>query len=59
MTQEQISKLQDFGNNRSRELTPERCTKIKLVAAKLFAGVRTLFVKYMRAKYNAFFLDPM
>jgi hypothetical protein len=59
MTQEQVSKLQDFGNNRSRELNSERCTKIKLVAAKLFAGVRTLFVKYMRAKYNAFFLDPM
>jgi hypothetical protein len=45
--------------SRSRDLNDEKCTQIKMVAAKLFAGVRLLFVKYMRAKYNAFFLNPI
>lgn len=50
--------LQSF-TEKSRDLTDERCMKIKLVAAKLFAGVRLLFVKYIRAKYNVFFLNPI
>lgn len=49
----------DFNKERSRELTEERCKTIKIVAAKLFGGVRLLFVKYIRAKYNAFFLNPV
>jgi succinate dehydrogenase flavin-adding protein (antitoxin of CptAB toxin-antitoxin module) len=59
ITEEEVEKFQFFGNDRSRELTLERCQKIKTVAAKLFAGVRLLFVKYIRAKYNAFFLNPI
>jgi succinate dehydrogenase flavin-adding protein (antitoxin of CptAB toxin-antitoxin module) len=59
ITEEEVEKFQFFGNDRSRELTEERCQKIKTVAAKLFAGVRLLFVKYIRAKYNAFFLNPI
>jgi succinate dehydrogenase flavin-adding protein (antitoxin of CptAB toxin-antitoxin module) len=51
-------KMQFFSSDRSRELTEERCKKIKEVSARLFAGVRLLFVKYVRAKFNAFFLDP-
>lgn len=50
--------IQSF-TEKSRDLTDERCMKIKLVAAKLFAGVRLLFVKYIRAKYNVFFLNPI
>lgn len=59
ITKEQMDKFSLFGMDRSRELTEERCKKIKTVAAQLFAGVRLLFVKYIRAKYNAFFLSPM
>jgi len=59
MTMEQCDKNNFFANDRSRELTADRCKKIKLVAARLFAGVRWLFVKYIRAKYHAFFVHPL
>jgi len=29
------------------------------MSARLFAGIRFFFVKYVRSKLNAFFLDPM
>jgi hypothetical protein len=29
------------------------------MSARLFAGIRFFFVKYVRNKLNAFFLDPM
>lgn len=29
------------------------------MSGRLFAGVRYFFTKYIRAKMNAFFLDPM
>ncbi|KAL6041865.1 Dynamin domain containing protein [Balamuthia mandrillaris] len=29
------------------------------MSAKLFSGIRFFFVKYIRNKLNAFFLDPM
>ncbi|EFC50801.1 dynamin family GTPase [Naegleria gruberi] len=48
-----------FEQFKGRELTEEKCEKIKKVAAQLFAGVRAMFVKYIRAKFNAFFLDPI
>ena len=48
-----------FEQFKGRELTDEKCEKIKKVAAQLFAGVRSMFVKYIRAKFNAFFLDPI
>ncbi|KAL0490286.1 dynamin, partial [Acrasis kona] len=59
ITEESLDKLSLINQDRSRELTAERCQRIKTVAAKLFAGVRLLFVKYIRAKYNAFFLNPI
>ncbi|KAF0974485.1 hypothetical protein FDP41_006517 [Naegleria fowleri] len=48
-----------FDQLKGRELTEEKCEKIKRAAAQLFAGVRAMFVKYIRAKFNAFFLDPI
>lgn len=32
---------------------------IAISAAKMFAGIRYFFAKYVRNKMNAFFLDPM
>eukprot|EP01080_Neovahlkampfia_damariscottae_P008021 gene8021-12486_t len=58
LTSESGSKVETF-SSRSRDLDDEKCNQIKIVAAKLFAGVRLLFVKYIRAKYNAFFLSPI
>jgi hypothetical protein len=52
------SKFEAF-STRSRNLDDDKCKQIKIIAAKLFAGVRLLFVKYVRAKFNAFFLNPM
>eukprot|EP00761_Pharyngomonas_kirbyi_P008949 gb/GECH01008962.1/.p1 GENE.gb/GECH01008962.1/~~gb/GECH01008962.1/.p1 ORF type:complete len:869 (+),score=229.05 gb/GECH01008962.1/:1-2607(+) len=56
--EENSEKFQAFAI-RSRELDEEACNRIKLSAARLFAGVRLMFVKYIRAKYNAFFLSPI
>lgn len=33
--------------------------QVALIAAKIFAGIRFFFVKYVRNKLNAFFLNPM
>ncbi len=33
--------------------------QVSTMAARLFSGIRFLFVKYIRNKLNAFFLDPM
>jgi hypothetical protein len=52
------SKFEAF-STRSRNLDDDKCKQIKIIAAKLFAGVRLLFVKYVRAKFNSFFLNPM
>jgi len=30
-----------------------------MMSGKLFAGVRYFFTKFLRSKFNAFFLDPM
>ncbi|KAL6054695.1 putative Interferon-induced GTP-binding protein Mx2 [Balamuthia mandrillaris] len=44
---------------RSRALTEETFTHVCTMSAKLFSGIRFFFVKYIRNKLNAFFLDPM
>lgn len=33
--------------------------RVLMMAGKLFAGVRFFFIKHVRSKFNAFFLDPM
>ena len=33
--------------------------RVCALAARLFAGIRFFFVKYIKNKLNAFFLDPM
>ncbi|KAL9653082.1 hypothetical protein ABK040_006301 [Willaertia magna] len=50
-----------FGSDKfkGRELTEEKCEAIKRISAQLFAGVRMMLVKYIKAKFNAFFLEPM
>jgi len=44
---------------RAVSMDEEGYTKIALLAAKMFAGIRYFFAKYVRNKMNAFFLDPM
>jgi hypothetical protein len=43
----------------SRQIDNETYQSILQMAGKLFAGVRYFFTKLVRAKFNAFFLDPM
>eukprot|EP00027_Filamoeba_sp_ATCC50430_P017323 CAMPEP_0168573610 /NCGR_PEP_ID=MMETSP0413-20121227/18631_1 /TAXON_ID=136452 /ORGANISM="Filamoeba nolandi, Strain NC-AS-23-1" /LENGTH=604 /DNA_ID=CAMNT_0008606881 /DNA_START=1 /DNA_END=1816 /DNA_ORIENTATION=- len=47
------------GINRAASLDEEGYKQIALLAAKMFAGIRFFFAKYVRNKLNAFFLDPM
>lgn len=51
--------MASLGEDLRRELSEDRCRKIKTVAARLFGGVRLLFVKYIRAKFNSFFIHPI
>lgn len=44
---------------RSRQVNRETYNEVRDMAAKLFAGVRYFFTKYMRSKCNALFLAPM
>lgn len=37
--------FREIQSDRSREMSEERCRKVKLMAAKLFGGVRLMFVK--------------
>lgn len=53
--QESILKIDLF----SRELTEERCRELKMVAAKLFAGLRNSFVQNIQSRYRNFFLQPL
>jgi hypothetical protein len=50
----QISRQQ-----RSRIVDNDTYQKVLMMSGKLFAGVRYFFTKYVRAKCNAYFLDPM
>ena len=45
--------------SRSRVVDEETYQHVLMMAGKLFAGVRYFFTKYIRSKFNAFFLDPM
>jgi hypothetical protein len=45
--------------SRSRRIGEEAYNQVCTMSAKLFAGIRFFFVKYVRNKLNAFFLDPM
>lgn len=47
------------GINRTASLDDEGYKQIALLAARMFAGIRFFFAKYVRNKLNAFFLDPM
>ena len=47
------------GINRAASLDEDGYKHIALLAAKMFAGIRFFFAKYVRNKLNAFFLDPM
>lgn len=44
---------------RTRKIDQQSYFYICKMSAKLFAGIRFFFVKYIRNKLNAFFLDPM
>jgi len=48
-----------FEGNRSRKVDDEIYSRVCMMSAKLFAGIRFFFVKYIRNKLNSFFLDPM
>jgi len=45
--------------SRSRVVDAQTYNHVLTLAARLFAGVRYFFTKYIRSKFNAFFLDPM
>jgi GTPase SAR1 family protein len=45
--------------NRSRIVDQDTYQRVLMMAGKLFVGVRYFFTKYIRNKFNAFFLDPM
>ena len=45
--------------NRSRIVDQDTNQRVLMMAGKLFVGVRYFFTKYIRNKFNAFFLDPM
>ena len=44
---------------RSRRVGEAAYTQVCMMSGRLFAGIRFFFVKYVRNKLNAFFLDPM
>eukprot|EP01126_Amoeba_proteus_P010719 TRINITY_DN1421_c0_g1_i17.p1 TRINITY_DN1421_c0_g1~~TRINITY_DN1421_c0_g1_i17.p1 ORF type:complete len:379 (+),score=74.31 TRINITY_DN1421_c0_g1_i17:1585-2721(+) len=46
-------------SSRSRVVDQDIYQRVLMMAGRLFAGVRYFFTKYIRAKMNAFFLDPM
>jgi len=46
-------------SGRSRVVDQEIYQRVLTMAGRLFSGVRYFFTKYIRAKMNAFFLDPM
>jgi hypothetical protein len=46
-------------SGRSRIVDQEMFQRVLMMAGRLFAGVRYFYTKYIRAKMNAFFLDPM
>lgn len=45
--------------SRSRRIGESAYNQVCTMSARLFAGIRFFFVKYVRNKLNAFFLDPM
>jgi len=48
-----------YEGNRSRKVDEEIYARVCMMSAKLFAGIRFFFVKYVRNKLNSFFLDPV
>lgn len=44
---------------RVRRINDNNYEQVRLMAARLFSGIRFFFVKFIRNKFNAFFLDPM
>lgn len=45
--------------SKTRTLDGNVYEQVRLMAAKLFSGVRFFFAKQIRNKFNAFFLEPM
>lgn len=48
-----------YAGTRSRKVDDEIYARVCTMSAKLFAGIRFFFVKYVRNKLNSFFLDPV
>jgi len=46
-------------SSHSRMVDEDMYKQVLMMAGKLFAGVRYFFTKYIRSKFNAFFLDPV
>lgn len=53
------TKHKSVEGTRSRRINGDTYEQVRLMAARLFAGIRFFFVKFIRNKFNAFFLDPM
>lgn len=52
--------MQDMGAAARRRGVDDTVHKrVCALASRLFAGIRFFFVKYIKNKLNAFFLDPM
>eukprot|EP01105_Mastigella_eilhardi_P002304 TRINITY_DN1282_c0_g1_i1.p1 TRINITY_DN1282_c0_g1~~TRINITY_DN1282_c0_g1_i1.p1 ORF type:complete len:782 (-),score=270.13 TRINITY_DN1282_c0_g1_i1:25-2370(-) len=63
-TKERVCKIMDakrvcFDGLRTRRIDQDTYQQVCRMSARLFAGVRYFFAKYIRNKLNAFFLDPM
>ncbi len=46
-------------SGRQTTMDEEGYKRVAMLAARMFAGIRFFFAKYVRNKMNAFFLDPM
>lgn len=44
---------------RSRRISGDTYDQVRTMSARLFSGIRFFFVKFIRNKFNAFFLDPL
>jgi len=51
--------LQLLEGTRSRVVDSDTFEQVRYMSAKLFSGIRFFFVKQMRNKFHAFFVDPM
>lgn len=59
MMQRNEGSAMNIEGSRSRRIGESAYNQVCTMSARLFAGIRFFFVKYVRNKLNAFFLDPM